>query len=684
MHDDPALKVRIGVDTGGTFTDFVVYFPRTGRLETFKLPSTPWNPAQAVIQGLEQIAQRTSEKIQVIHGSTVATNALLEQKGARTALITTQGFRDVFVIGRQNRPDLYDLSPSLPPSIVPEGLRLDVSERINAAGETLRELKADDVAALVRDLKNDPECESAAVCLLFSFLNPRHEQQIASQLREAGLFVSASHEILPEYREYERMATTVVNAYVSPILDRYLGELADAVDARFNAVEKHPLSIMQSNGGTISPAQARKEAVRCILSGPAGGLIAADHHGRLGQQTPGNLMTIDMGGTSTDVSLITDKPQVTTEAEIGGLPIRVPVLDIHTIGAGGGSIAYIDSGGGLRVGPESAGANPGPACYGRDVDSLLPTVTDANLLLGRLLPDHFLGGEMPLYPERAAAAIRPLAEKLHRSEVQVAAGITAIANAHMARALRVISVARGHDPAGFSLVSFGGAGGLHAVDLARELGVPKVIVPKHASTFSALGMLLADVLKDYTRTVMLPGETSMPILKSAVLELQQRAARDLADEGVENSAMIFEPQLDVRFKGQSYELRVPFSEHWIDTFASAYRRSYGYLPEGEAIEIVNLRLQARGRLPLPEIAPLPYADAEATGARIATRKAWAGKRMVEMPVYDGERLMPGNRFVGPALLVRPDTTIWVGPGDSAELDAFENLVIRIEKGGEHD
>ncbi len=683
MPETRGKTLRIGVDIGGTFTDFVVYDTRSGSIDTFKLPSTPFNPALAVLEGLQKIqAPDRSAAFQIIHGSTVATNALLERKGARTALITTKGFRDIFVIGRQNRPDLYALTPALPPPIVPDEHRYEIAERTDSTGSVLVPLEQQAIDRLAESLREDPGLESVAVCFLFSFLNANHERALATHLRSAGYFVSASHEILPEFREYERMATTVVNAYVSPKLDLYLGELETGLRETFNTVNNNPLSIMQSNGGTISPERARREAVRCILSGPAGGLIAADHLGRRGDGPARQVLTIDMGGTSTDVSLITDQPQITTEATIGGLPIRVPVLDIHTIGAGGGSIASLDPGGGLRVGPDSAGADPGPACYGRDSEQLVPTVTDANLVLGRILAGYFLGGAMQLHTEYAWTAIEALADPLRLPAVEAAAGIIDIANAHMARALRVISVARGYDPAGFSLVSFGGAGGLHACDLARELGIPEVIVPRFASTFSALGMLLADVLKDYTRTVMLPGDTPFEKLNPLLGSFMEQGRLDLQAEGIGEEAMQFLPEVDVRFKGQSYEIRVPFSENWPQTFADRYLKHYGYLPDGEAIEIVNIRLQARGKLPLPELPALHLSGLDSSGAKIGFSDAWTGGSMQRVPVYDGDLLKPGNEILGPALVVRPDTTIWIGPADKARLDEFENLAVGIGKMGE--
>ena len=503
-------------------------------------------------------------------------------------------------------------------------------------------------------------------------------------------------------------------------MDKYLGQLEEALmrergsdpvtqqtsklASRQKGNPTSSLHIMQSNGGILSPAQARREAVRCILSGPAGGLVAAqniptedrrpetEEQPRSAVPRPRSFLTFDMGGTSTDVSLIQGTPKLTTEAEIGGLPIRVPVLDIHTIGAGGGSIAWIDPGGGLRVGPQSAGAVPGPACYGRTGDGrpetenprppspvpgLFPTVTDANLLLGRLLPDHFLGGKMPLYPDLAEAAIKLLAAQLGLTTIETALGIVEIANAHMSRALRVISVERGHDPADFTLVSFGGAGGLHAANLARELGIPRVIISPYASVFSALGMLMADVVKDYSQTVMLPGQSSVESIQSTIAPLLERAKNDLLAEGIEEANLVLESQLDLRFRGQSYELTIPFTETWQDTFKEAYHTTYGYAPPRGELEIVNVRVRGTGHIPSPKIRPATYGGSDPAPARIGTRTVYLSPAPQEIPVYDGEKLTPGNVISGPALVLRPDTTILLTENDHAGVDAYNNLLIQI-------
>jgi len=510
MEENHHNLLRVGIDIGGTFTDFVVYHPHTGGIDTFKVLSTPGDPAEAVLKGLADLERQVkfTSAVAIIHGSTVATNALLERKGARTALVATRGFRDVLQIGRQNRPSLYDFNADPPEPLVSVDERLEVNERVDHTGRVLQPLDPTNLNSLISDLSSS-NIESVAVCLLFSFLHPEHEKLIAEKLRSAGYFVSASHEILPEYREYERTSTTVVNAYVSPVMDRYLSHLENALSSGDDSPH---LRVMQSNGGVISLEDARKNGVRCILSGPAGGLVGARYYGALAQfnleeHQPGTnssgirLITFDMGGTSTDVSLIENEPRLTSESVVGGCPIRVPVLDIHTIGAGGGSIASVDLGGALRVGPQSAGADPGPACYGRGD---LPTVTDANLVLGRLAPEFFLGGQMRLDAARAEGSLRRIGKELgfgSKGAVQAALGVVEIANAHMERALRVISVERGHDPRDFTLLSFGGAGSLHAADLARRLGIPFVLVPPLASTLSAFGMLAADVVKDYSQGI---------------------------------------------------------------------------------------------------------------------------------------------------------------------------------------
>jgi N-methylhydantoinase A len=674
-------NLLVGIDIGGTFTDFVVYDPGARRMETFKLLSTPQDPAQAVLQGLEKIRNTSkisigfADSMRIIHGSTVATNALLERKGARTALVATRGFSDVLQIGRQNRPELYSFSAEPAPTLVPEALRFEVDERVGASGDVLQALQPAQAEALIPALRQGG-AESVAVCLLFSFLRPEHEQAIGRALRAEGFFVSLSSEILPEYREYERASTTAVNAYVSPALDRYLGRLDQAL-AQGNIA----LRVMQSNGGNISLGEARRNGVRCILSGPAGGVVGAGHVAGLAFPSPLNgdgprvrVITFDMGGTSTDVSLIDGAPQVTTEAVVGGCPIRVPLLDIHTIGAGGGSIAYADSGGALRVGPQSAGADPGPACYGTGD---LPTVTDANVVLGRLPAEHFLGGQMPLDAGRAWQAMQRLGRSLELEPEQAALGVVEVVNAHMERALRVISVERGHDPRRFTLLSFGGAGGLHAADLARRTGIPRVLVPPLASTLSAFGMLAAEVVRDYTQTVMLPGGTPLEEIAARLEPLAERGREDVQAEGIPPDAIRIERLADLRYLGQSYELTVPFSERLLADFHTLHRQAYGYDRPDAAVEIVNLRLRAIGKGQPPELLRQPPGDADPGPALIDRRRVILDSGDTELPLFQGEALQCGNQIQGPALVVRADTTIWIGAGDHAIVDPYGNLLITI-------
>jgi N-methylhydantoinase A len=675
--------LRIGIDIGGTFTDFVVFDPKTGSIEAFKRLSTPENPAEAVLAGLgEYLVMNRSEKerasisVHIVHGSTVATNALLERKGARTALVATRGFGDVLQIGRQNRPVLYDLSSDPPPPLVPEQLRYEVDERVDCEGQVLVPLDLSGFEAILSSLHSSG-VESVAVSLLFSFLFPEHERALASSLREAGFFVSPSCEILPEYREYERTSTTAVNAYVSPVLDRYLAHLEGAI---LPGVDKEARwRVMQSNGGNISIAEARRAGVRCILSGPAGGIVAARAiAAQTSPEAEASVITFDMGGTSTDVALIVGEPGTTTEAIVGGCPVSIPVLDIHTIGAGGGSIARADTGGALRVGPESAGAFPGPACYGRrDISESQATVTDANLVLGRFVPEYFLGGEMPLDPGRAEAVLAALGKELGLDPIQTALGVIEVVNTHMERALRVISVERGYDPQDFSLLSFGGAGGLHAADLARRLVIPQVIIPPLASTLSAFGMLAADVIKDYSQTVMFPGDAPLFHLSQALEPLVQQGISEILAEGISRDQIEIFRSLDIRYHGQSYELTIPLSTQFIPDFHREHERAYGYQRMDKPVEIVNLRIRAVGRITPPVIPGQPLGPAGAQHALIEERLVYLSTGKTSVSFYRGEDLNPGNLIAGPAVVARKDTTILLGPSDQAQVDGFYNLVITV-------
>ena len=670
-------SLRIGIDIGGTFTDFVVYDPRLQALRTFKLLTTAADPAEAVLKGLRDLCGNR----RIVHGSTVATNALLERKGAQTALITTRGFRDVLQIGRQNRPALYDLfsDPSAP--LVSQTWRMEITERVDYRGTVLTSLARDELTGLVQRLR-EGAIESVAVSLLFSFLHPEHEQHIARHLREAGFFTSVSHEILPEYREYERTSTTVVNAYVSPILDRYLAKVEAALNISRTGSEIEQtadLRIMQSNGGSIRTSEARQSGVRCIVSGPAGGVVGAFHVAQLAASLKNpealvNIIAFDMGGTSTDVSLCKGAIKSTSEATLAGLPIRIPIIDIHTVGAGGGSIASIDAGGALRVGPQSAGADPGPACYGH---SLLATVTDANVVLGRLPGEYFLDGKMILDEDRSRTALTAIGQLIELNAVQTAQGVIEVVNTHMERALRVISVERGYDPADFTLVSFGGASGLHAVELARRLGMPTVLISPFASTLSAFGMLIANTVKDYSLTVMLRGDVSESELDKRFDPLVDKGLHEIREDGfASDNNITIERTLDVRYQGQSFELNVPFTHDFQRDFHDAHQRAYGYARPGAVTEIVNVRVKVTGHETPPH---LPIKEMESQDPS----PAWIENRNVvfemteSVPFYQGECLRPGNRLSGPAIIIRSDTTILLDHGDTASVDGYHNLIIQV-------
>lgn len=663
-------SVLIGVDIGGTFTDFVVYASNDRSLHRFKILSTPHDPSQAVLQGVSQLSEVNRGRI--VHGSTVATNAVLERKGAITGLVTTSGFRDILNIGRQDRPDLYRLVPPIPEPLVPSERCFEVTERLDHEGQVILSLREEEIDSLIQELRQQG-INSVAVSFLFSFLNPSHEQLVATRLREAGFCVTASSEILPEFREYERTSTTVVNAFVTPVLDAYLGKLERATAP----MEFH---VLQSNGGRISVAQARGHGVRSILSGPAGGVVGARYVAKLAGFD--ELLTFDMGGTSTDVSLVKNGIHVTTETEIGGCPIKVPVIDIHTVGSGGGSLALIDAGGNLRVGPQSAGADPGPVCYGKG--GTIPTVTDAHALLGRLPHDGFLGGNMVLDLDNTRKSFEEFLQKASLSpkpgigaSETLAHGILDIANAHMERALRVISVERGEDPREMVLVSFGGGGGLHACDLAKALGIPHVLISPLAATLSALGMLTADVQLDYVQTVMLDEQTGFDTLEEAFEGLVTQGQHDLEKEGIPSSSATVSRSMDMRYVGQSFELDVPLTRDFRASFDERHHERYGYSQKDLSVEIVNLRVRAVGLVPPPVIPKQPHGGQDASEAFWEDRPIVMKDGVRSIPHYRGMKLKSGQSLVGPAVIVMEDTTVFVNDGDRATIDGYSNMIIRV-------
>lgn len=677
--------MRIGVDTGGTFTDFVAFCG--SYRSAFKLASTPAAPAEAILKGIERIISdpalspraTSSNPLQtgIAHGTTVATNALLEQKGARTALITTAGFEDVLEIGRQARPDLYNLNVTKPPPLVPRSLRFGVAERTGPDGRIIKRLAKQELVALRKALL-DKRIESIAISLLFSFANPRHEQSIARALQSLGVPISISHQILPEYREYERTSTVVANAYLAPRVGKYLTALRRGLDGLFQGVNQPSVRIMQSSGGSISAEIAATEPVRTILSGPAGGVVASLKIAELAGLD--RVITFDMGGTSTDVALCSDGARTTNESQLAGLPIAIPVLDIHTVGAGGGSIATVDRGGALRVGPQSAGADPGPACYGK---GSLPTVTDANLVLGRFGPEARLAGEMKLDLSRARLVVDELARELSLASgrsvngTEAALGIVTVANVNMEQALRLVSVERGYDPRQFTLVSFGGGGGLHATALAETLKIPRVLVPAQPGNFSALGVLLADVVRDYSRTVMttLPRAGALPAsIRVHFSELEERAHVDLESEGFSGSRARLARSLAARYRGQSFELEIPLVADPREAFHRIHRERYGHADPEAEMEIVSVRLRAIGlttkpRIPMQKRVKRVFVKSERT---VRTR---IGRGGVMAAVFDRDQLGVGSMVHGPAIIMEYGSTTLLPTGWKLEVDEWRNLIL---------
>jgi N-methylhydantoinase A len=664
-------RLRVGVDTGGTFTDFVYRSNAGWRL--FKLASTPGDPSQAIVQGLERIASETEVPVglmEIVHGTTVGTNALLQRRGAKVALITTAGFEDVLEIGRQARPSLYDLAAERPAPLVPGERRFGIAGRVDPEGTLVDEF---DEAALGRIAERIRRAgaEAVAICLLFSFVEPEFEKRIARALRGLKLPLSISHEILPEYREYERTSTVVINAYLQPLMGTYLRQLQ----------RKAPrLRVMQSSGGSISAAVSAREPVRTILSGPAGGVVGALRAARASGFD--RIMTFDMGGTSTDVALCDrDGLRMTRESVVSGMPVAIPMMDIHTVGAGGGSIARVDEGGSLRVGPESAGADPGPACYGRGT---LPTVTDAHLVLGHFGGAGLLGGGWKLDEPRARGAFADLAADLSRAagkrvSLETAAhGVVAVVRAGMERALRVISVERGYDPRDFTLVSFGGAGGLHAVELARSLRMPRVIVPASPGALSALGCLAADVIKDHSQTVMLiASRESSRKLKGIFAAAERNAAAELKREGFPPARQWHARILAVRYQGQSFELDLPWNggKNIAAELHLAHGARYGYAQEANPVEIVSARVRSSGLIPDPEAKTSMRLPRATSVTPTEHRRVSFGAASIKTGIYQRENLSPGARLASPCIVTEYSGTTLIPAGARGAIDGAGNLVI---------
>jgi N-methylhydantoinase A len=660
MPQRRAIALTIAIDTGGTFTDCV--YRVDGRLNVLKLPSTPDDPGRAILSAIEQIAAASrGSALEIRHGTTVATNALLERKGARVAFVTTTGFEDTLAIARQARPSLYDWNQHRPEPIAASDNCFGVPERVGPGGEVLLAPTQRALLELRRQIRS-AQAQSIAVSLLFSFANPAHERAIAASLKSLGLPISLSHEILPEFREYERASTVALNAYLAPRMQSYIGALERGLKHR-----AAQLSIMQSSGGILSAAVAAREPVRTILSGPAGGMIGALSVARTAGQA--RFLSFDMGGTSTDVALIDSnrEPATTSEGTVAGLPVSVPMLDIHTAGAGGGSLARIDKAGALQVGPQSAGADPGPACYGRG-DGF--TITDANLVLGRLHPDHFLGGAMRLDSLRAHHALRRIALSGFASAEHLAEGIIRVGNARMESALRLVSVERGHDPRTFTLLAFGGAGPLHACALASSLGICKVLVPSAPGALSALGILDADLRREFSRTVMLP--PGSPRIPRVYRELESDAREVFLREG---KRPILIRSADLRYHGQGFELRVDWATDAVSRFHRLHAKAYGYADASRPVEIVTLRVQAIARTPHPRLHRAKPTGSDARHALIAPHRIFEAGRWRRGALYDRALLRSGNHIVGPAVIIELSATTYLPTGWEASVDGFSNLVL---------
>ena len=656
--------MQVGVDIGGTFTDLVL--SDNGQLQIHKLLSSPHNPAESMLKGLDIITPGGINALtQVAHGSTVATNAILERKGADVALITTHGFRDVLFIGRQNRPVLYDLHPTLPAPLIPRERCHEVPERLNYQGEVLTPLEMDVLDKVLKNILVQ-QVDAIAVCFLFSYINPIHEQQVKNRILEMGIVnhewqVVLSSDVLPEFREYERTSTVALEAYVRPIMSGYITELEEKLP------DTTSLRIMKSDGGVMRANRVREQAINTALSGPAAGVMGAFHVAKLAGYD--QIITLDMGGTSTDVALISGQPQPRPESEIDNLPLRVRMLDIETIGAGGGSIARVDAGGALRVGPESAGATPGPVVYGNGGEDV--TVSDANAVLGRLDPDYFLGGRMTLDLPAGRKAMQTLAEQIKFSEIDTAKGVIDIANVNIDRALRRVSIARGHDPRDFTLVAFGGAGPLHACEVAQGLDIPRVLIPHTPGVLCALGLLVADVAVDYSQSVMrLATRSTIAKLRAEHIELVAHGRDELEQEGIPEDNMMFNVTLDMRYEGQAYELNLPFGRNVIRMFHDKHEATYGHAMRNRRVEIVNVRVTGIGLVEKPTF--------NATLAGAFEAKPFTEKQSPlgnSINLYKRDALKAGATFSGESLVFQLDSTTYIPDGWHARVDGYKNLIL---------
>ncbi|MBO0905004.1 hydantoinase/oxoprolinase family protein [Jiella sonneratiae] len=689
-----AASWRVGVDSGGTFTDVCMFDEATGDIRVWKVSSTPDDPSRGIFEGVTEGMRECAGAVDAPgaaisylgHGTTVATNALITHRGARIGLITTEGFRDLLEIGRQKRPDLYDLFADKPPTLVPRSLRREVPERMLHTGAVERPLDEEAVRRIAREFA-EQGVAAVAISFLYAFVNPAHEKAakriVAEELPD--VFVSTSHEIAPEFREFERLSTTTVNAYLGPIMQRYIRRLTGRLAEIALSVDPH---LTQSNGGVVGFEAAAEAPVRTVLSGPSTGVVAAEAIGsRSGHP---DVITFDMGGTSTDVALMTGgRIAETNESVVHGYPIKAPMLDIHTVGAGGGSIAVIDSGGLLKVGPQSAGADPGPVCYGRGAGE--PTVTDANIVLKVLNPTHLLDGRMAVRRDLAVEAIGSLAKKLGLEVMETAQGIISVVTANMAKAIRVISVQKGHDPRDYALMAFGGAGPLHAVRLAQELDIARVIVPRNPGILCAMGLLLTDLRADFSATRLVPLEAGrIDAIGEAVQKVAAEAEGWFEAEAIAPAARRMSLSVDLRYEGQNYELTVPVPagpltgkslERLKEEFVAAHVRMYGFAVPDERILCVTFRAEALGLVRKAELPVRELGPADASGAVTGRREIWFPETggFTDSAIYARPALRPGMAFSGPAIVEQMDTTTLVPPGVTASVDGLENIILELAR-----
>jgi len=672
--------IEIGIDVGGTFTDVVMLDRAAGRLEVAKTASTPKDQSIGILNGLKRLGVDAASIGRFTHGTTVATNTTLERKGARVALLTTAGFKDLIEIGRTNRSKVYDMKLMKPAPLMPRTLRFEVRQRTYVNGRPSLPLDAEDVRKAVAACEAEG-VEVIAVCYLHSYADSADEERTVEMVRALapGMFVTHSADVVREYKEFERFSTTALNAYVMPVMDRYLGRLESRLaDGGYRG----PVEVMKSSGGLMRAATARRFPVETLLSGPAAGVMGAVYVAeRSGFR---NIITYDMGGTSTDVALVVDgKVARTAESRIATFPLKTNMIDIKTVGAGGGSIAHLAGGSALKVGPQSAGADPGPACYGKG--GTAPAVTDANLLLGRLSSGYALGGEITLHPEKSRAAIGALAATMRLGEDEMADGILLLVNTTMASAIREISIQRGHDPRDFALVAFGGAGPMHACDLARDLGIPRVVVPPAPGNLCAFGLLVTDVVADRSETVLSrTADLDVALLRERFARLSAAAAASLEQDGIPRAAVRILCSADMRYVGQKSELPVPVDTQRLDTdtlneaFFGVYAERYSHSRRAAPTEIVNIRVTAVGEIEKADLSKLSApATRDSAGAVVSRPVYFGGKGWMDCPVYDRYRLAIGSRFDGPAIIEELGATTVVGPLDVFSVDAQHNLVVDV-------